>query len=97
MQPRNVAVVGRELAIAWSDGTESYLPLVLVRQNCPCAACVTGKARTPGGIRTVAAPPDSLLAVEKLEQVGAYGLRILWTDRHGTGIYTWDALRALAP
>jgi DUF971 family protein len=29
--------------------------------------------------------------------VGAYGLRIDWSDGHDTGIYTFDRLRAACP
>jgi DUF971 family protein len=29
--------------------------------------------------------------------VGAYGLRILWSDGHGTGIYTFERLRGPIP
>jgi DUF971 family protein len=29
-----------------------------------------------------------------IELVGAYGLRVRWSDGHGTGIYTFDRLRA---
>jgi DUF971 family protein len=29
--------------------------------------------------------------------VGAYGLRINWSDGHGTGIYTFDRLLAACP
>jgi len=35
----NIAVVGGELAIAWSDGKESYLDLDRLRRACPCASC----------------------------------------------------------
>jgi ATP-binding protein involved in chromosome partitioning len=28
--------------------------------------------------------------------VGAYGLRITWSDGHGTGIYPFERLRTLA-
>jgi DUF971 family protein len=27
--------------------------------------------------------------------VGTYGIRIRWSDGHGTGIYTFEILRAL--
>jgi len=37
--PRDVFVVGRELAIVWDDGREDYIPLEKLRRNCPCAMC----------------------------------------------------------
>jgi len=35
LQPVNIAVIGAEIAIVWSDGRESYLPLQKVREACP--------------------------------------------------------------
>jgi ATP-binding protein involved in chromosome partitioning len=32
-----------------------------------------------------------------VDLVGAYGIKIRWSDGHGTGIYTFDALRAQCP
>ena len=32
-----------------------------------------------------------------LELVGAYGLRVNWSDGHGTGIYTFERLLAGVP
>jgi DUF971 family protein len=29
--------------------------------------------------------------------VGAYGLRVQWSDGHGTGIYTFERLLATCP
>ena len=37
--PRDVMVVGRELAIVWEDGREDYIPLEKLRRACPCAMC----------------------------------------------------------
>jgi ATP-binding protein involved in chromosome partitioning len=38
-------------------------------------------------------PPD--VRPLSLSLVGAYGLKITWSDGHGTGIYTFTHLRAL--
>ena len=35
----NITTVGDELAIAWSDGKENYIPLEKLRKACPCAIC----------------------------------------------------------
>jgi ATP-binding protein involved in chromosome partitioning len=32
-----------------------------------------------------------------IDLVGAYGLRVHWSDGHATGIYTFQALRAQCP
>ena len=35
----NILLVGTELAVKWSDETESFIDLRLLRDNCPCAFC----------------------------------------------------------
>src|SRR4051812_50081534 len=39
LELKNVQLIGGELAMAWSDGEESYLPLERFRRACPCASC----------------------------------------------------------
>jgi DUF971 family protein len=36
------------------------------------------------------------VAPVQLEPAGNYALRIVWSDGHSTGIYTWDRLYDLA-
>ena len=65
-----------------------------LRLACPCAACVeemTGRA-----ILDPATVPEDVQAVA-LELVGAYGIRIRWSDGHATGIYTFRGLREACP
>src|SRR5947208_2867469 len=38
LEPTNVQQIGDELAIAWNDGTESFLKLEMLRRGCTCAA-----------------------------------------------------------
>src|SRR4051812_50183935 len=39
LEIKDVQLIGNELAIRWSDGVESYLPLERFRRACPCASC----------------------------------------------------------
>ena len=39
----NMTVIGNELALRWTDGTESYMPLEFLRKRCPCALCAGEK------------------------------------------------------
>jgi ATP-binding protein involved in chromosome partitioning len=65
-----------------------------LRLACPCAGCVeemTGRplldpAMVPADVRPV-----------QVSLVGGYGLRVTWSDGHGTGIYTFAMLRAGCP
>ncbi|MGH7525040.1 MAG: DUF971 domain-containing protein [Gemmatimonadales bacterium] len=79
--------------IEWPDrGERVVLEARTLRLACPCAACVDElSGRRMLDPATVPADVEPLA----LELVGAYGLRIRWSDGHGTGIYTFAALRAM--
>lgn len=94
-QITNLQIIGQELAIAWSDGHETYLPLEAVRRACPCAVCngepdVLGR----GGKPAVPHGPGSF-RLDSYEMVGGYGWQPKWADGHATGIYSVGYLRRL--
>ena len=90
--PVELALDGPVLAVAWTDGHKTRIPLRFLRERCPCAGCVdewTGK-------RTVdpATIPKDIRPLE-MTPVGRYAIQIGWSDGHTTGIYSWDLLRKL--
>lgn len=93
----NLQVIGRELAISWSDGHESYYPLETIRKSCPCAVC-NGEPDTLGRVDKpqVAYTPASFELVS-YDLVGGYGWQPKWADGHATGIYSVGYLRQLDP
>lgn len=86
-------VIGDQLALAWSDGQESYMALEDLRRVCPCASC-QGEPDAMGRVLKpqVQYTEKSFQAV-KIQQVGGYALQVTWGDRHSSGIYTFDLLR----
>ena len=83
------------LLIEWSEGQEPvFYPARPLRLACPCAMCMEEMTGRPL-LDPAAVPPD--IRPESVALVGAYGLRILWSDGHGTGIYTYEGLRATPP
>jgi len=94
-QPSSIQKIGSELAIAWSDGLETYVPTETLRRACPCATCggepdVLGQTIRPDTSYT----PDSF-ELTGWEIVGGYGLQPRWADGHRTGIYPYPFLRKL--
>jgi len=94
--PTNIQAIGSELAIAWSDGTESYVPLEALRRGCPCAACggepdVLGRVIRPEVTYT-----SQSFELRGFAVVGGYALQPAWADGHGTGLYTFPYLQRLA-
>lgn len=97
MTPVDISPFPAELAIKWSDGTESFIPYETLRRFCPCAGCmgeqdIFGTTYKPP-VRPYTAQSFQLLS---LIPVGGYAVRPQWADGHNTGIYTWPWLQRLA-
>lgn len=74
--------------LGWSDQLVVRLPNRILRGYCPCAGC-----QGHGGEIHFRDGHDSEL--KEIEEVGRYGLRLVWGDGHGDGIYTFEHLRLL--
>jgi len=92
----NILLVGTELAVKWSDETESFIDLKLLRDNCPCAFC-SGEKDVLGNVYKGPKKELGGIAYEavNLERIGHYAVRIFWVDRHSDGLFTYELLRKL--
>ena len=95
LEPANIAVIGNEVAIAWSDGKETYLSLEKLRRSCPCASCC-GEPDALGNIER----PEVRYAAESFQLrgwqlVGGYAFQPSWADGHATGLFSFTYLRKL--
>ena len=92
----NILLVGTELAVKWSDETESFIALKTLRHCCPCAFC-SGEKDVLGNVYK--GPKKELRGIAyeavNLERIGHYAVRIFWGDRHSDGLFTYDLLRKL--
>jgi DUF971 family protein len=83
------------ILIEWDAvGHTGFFPARALRLACPCAGCVeemSGRPLLDPGTVPAEIRPTSLALV------GAYGLRIHWSDGHSTGIYTFEQLRRACP
>lgn len=83
------------LRIEWDlSGHEAFFPARDLRLACPCAACVEEMSGRP--ILNPATIPSDIRPVS-VALVGAYGLKIQWSDGHATGIYTFERLLGSCP
>lgn len=85
-----------EIAVTWSDGHSSRIPLTLFRDACPCAGCQgeTILFRTyvpPAADKTIA----GRYTLTNITTVGNYAIKPVWGDGHDMGMYTWEHLRSL--
>ena len=87
-----VQIDGQNVIINWTDGLVSEFTATYLRVNCSCAECV--EEWTNRRLLDPASVPADLRAEDYLP-VGRYALQFLWSDAHYTGIYPFEALRAL--
>lgn len=96
LAPENVQLIGDELAVRWSDGDESYLPLELLRRACPCASC-GGEPDVLGNVvRPHVRYTTESFQLSSWNLVGGYAIQPRWSDGHSTGLYSYLYLRRLA-
>ena len=92
---KNAAVMGNELALAWSDGQESYFTFEALRRSCPCAAC----QGEPDALGRVVRPNPQIgpkaFDLVSWEVIGGYALQLRWGDGHSTGLYPYQYLRGI--
>jgi ATP-binding protein involved in chromosome partitioning len=79
------------LTITWSEG-RCVLPARDLRLACPCAVCHEEMTGRP--LLDPASVSDDIMLL-KVSLVGAYAIRIDWSDGHSTGLYTYDHLKKL--
>jgi DUF971 family protein len=79
--------------IAWPDGPEVRMPFRYLRGRCPCANCVD-EFTSVRKVDVIDVP--AMIGVEAASMAGNYAVKITWTDRHDTGLFTWEYLRKLS-
>jgi DUF971 family protein len=91
------------IKIDWRDRHRSEFPLEYLRDECPCASC-TGAHGTEPQKTSYSAPSNDpfpmyqpKLKILNVEPIGAYAIKIDWSDGHNTGIYSFDYLRRICP
>ena len=82
----------RRLTLVWNDGRRADYPYDYLRGFCPCAVC---QGHDATAIRFH--PPRSPVEITSIEPVGNYGLSLVFSDGHGTGIYRFELLRQIEP
>lgn len=81
----------RRLELAYDDGQRYQLDFEYLRVFTPSA-----EARGHGpGQETLQTGKRNVL-IERIEPVGTYALRFVYSDGHDSGLYSWDLLHNLA-
>ncbi len=94
------------LTIEWADGTSSYYSIIYLRRMSPSADARQlreEQSKNPlavlpaSAVRAMGTPGSGPLAAVSAEMVGNYALKIVFSDGHDTGIYSWGYLREIDP
>jgi DUF971 family protein len=98
--PEHIAISkSKGIKIDWKDGHHSEYGITYLRDKCPCASC-TGAHGTPPRQPESDNPFQMFkpaLKMLSVEPVGAYAIRINWSDGHSSGIYSYDHFRNICP
>src|SRR5689334_847868 len=92
IQPTEIVLhqVSRILEVSFTDGTSFKLPCEFLRVYSPSA-----EVRGHGPGQEVLQVGKEEVNINAIEPVGAYGVRLIFTDGHDTGLYSWDYLHEL--
>ena len=78
--PERIELIGNELALAWPDGREDFLPAPFLRTNSPSAEN-KGEPDLFGRISGDAAPKNpSSVSLKGFDYVGNYAARLVFSD-----------------
>ena len=93
MNPESITyhAASRTLELCYADGVDSLLPAELLRVYSPSAEG-RGHSESERKLQT----GKKHIAIDSMESIGNYALRIVFSDGHDTGIYSWDYLEDLS-
>jgi DUF971 family protein len=95
MKAKDIQLIGNELAIVWEDGSESYYPSEFLRKHSPSAQNI-GEKDIFGNQYGGDGPKDFPgVTIKGWEIHGNYAIRPMFSDGHGSGLFTWEYLKGL--
>lgn len=102
LRPRHLDLKkDRALTVQWSDGRVSIYPIAHLRRLSPSADARALREEMEHNPLTVlpsgTGAGGGALTAEGAELVGNYAIRIIFSDGHDTGIYSWAYLRSIDP
>ncbi len=88
------------LTVEWADGTTSYFSIAYLRKMSPSADMRELReqiAKNPLTVLPSSAnrPQASPLVATDAQLVGNYAIKIVFSDGHATGLFSWDYLRSI--
>lgn len=84
------------LSIDWDGGDCARIPISVLRSHCPCATCREERLKPPDPFRVLQPKEMEPLRLVRMDPIGLYAYRMVWSDGHEAGIYSLDMLRGIA-
>ncbi|MDA9317465.1 DUF971 domain-containing protein [Puniceicoccaceae bacterium] len=95
MRPKDVQLIGTDLAIVWEDSSESYFPPDFLRAHSPSAQNI-GEKDIFGNQYGGEGPKEfNGVTIKSWEFQGNYAIRPIFNDGHGSGLFSWEYLKDL--
>ena len=96
LRPVKLSREGEELlVIDWNDGQRSRLRWTDLRKDCPCAGCREEREKPPDPFRILKPAELEPLKPVRIDPIGYYAYKIVWSDGHDSGLFTLETLRAM--
>ena len=93
--PKGIRKKGnRSVVMEWADGHTSEFSARALRLECRCASC---RHEWTGENLLDPTTVANDIEIQSAKVVGHYALQILFSDGHGTGIFTFENLRDACP
>lgn len=96
MKPKDIQLIGNELAVIWEDGSENFFSAEFLRKHSPSAQNIGEKdilGNQYGGHGPKEFPG---VTITGWDFQGNYAMRPWFSDGHSSGLFSWDYLRELA-
>ena len=91
----------RGLTVEWPDGVRSYYSIAYLRRMSPSADMRELRDQMDKNpltvLPTAKATSAGPLVATSAQIVGNYALKIVFSDGHQTGLYSWEYLRRIDP
>lgn len=97
----------RQLEVDWQDGKQSVYSISYLRSMCPCAQCKI--VRTGADPHDISPAPKKKplltilpgnyageITVKAAEMVGKYAIKLVFSDDHDSGIFSFEYLRDIS-
>ena len=84
-----------KLEIEWPGGRVGVYSIGYLRSMCPCAQCKmvrAGEGKKPTSLKILPGNFSAPVTALSAELVGNYALKIDWSDKHASGIYSFEYL-----